>query len=105
VTDAVLLASALLAGAALASPFAYIAGRRSSREELAGAVDLIEAMNAAPERDDLALPPERTGEQPKVQLYDWETEPDGDDTWQGTLGYLHSGEWAPAAPAPKQVGR
>jgi hypothetical protein len=28
-----------------------------------------------------------------------------DDTGTGTIAHLHSGEWAPAAPAPKQVGR
>jgi hypothetical protein len=43
-----------------------------------------------------------------AQAYDCDdspVDPGPDDTWQGTLAHLHSGEWAPAAPAPKQVGR
>jgi hypothetical protein len=158
VSTAVFVFASLLGGAAVASPFAYIAGRRSSREELAGAHRLIEAMNAAPDRDALALPPERTGEQPAVELFDQDAEdladivlvasrmatdtgerhsldevmakhgitqadldavPDdpptwsgashlqadpADDTGTGTIAHL-SGEWAPAAPAPKRGGQ
>lgn len=128
-STAVFIATAFLAGAALASPFAYIGGRRSSREELAAAQRLIEVMNAAPARDELAevaLPPERTGQHRKVELYDQDADvsyplvealegvgrtigrhaaPDPDDTAEGTLAYLHSGEWMPAAPAPKRVER
>ena len=54
--------------------FGYVAGRRSSREELAAAQMAWAVQNSAPIRDDLALPPERTGEHPQVQLYDQEAE-------------------------------
>lgn len=161
-STAVFVFASLLGGAAMASPFAYIAGRRSSREELANAEQAVVTANASAARDDLAevkVRPERTGEQPAVELYqqtDEETLPSTllpltslddvmaeagitqeeldalpdddsfplvdaledvgrtigqfaapapDDTWQGTLGYLHSGEWAPAAPAPKRGGQ
>lgn len=65
----------------------YIAGRRSSSEELAAAELAQQVRNAAPDRDALALPPERTGEHPVA--YDWATEPD--DTGPGTLAHLRSG--------------
>lgn len=114
---AVFIATAFGGGVCVGALFGYIGGRRSSREELDGAVELIAAMNAAPDRDDLAevaLKPERTGEHRPVmyQQTDEETLPApatwecathlqaplDDDTGTGTIAHLRSGEWAPAAP-------
>jgi hypothetical protein len=76
-STAVLVTAALGAGLSLGSVLGYVAGRRSSREELAAAQMAWAVQNNAPDRDDLALPPERTGEHP-VALYDWEYEDDPD---------------------------
>lgn len=67
-----LAAYAGLTGVALGAVCGFFGGRRSARGELESAHEAWAAQNAAPERDALALPPERTGDLPVVDIPSWQ---------------------------------